>query len=76
VKYGRALRPGQDLEEVLFEEKRREDEVRSLDLQVVRWISRDLDPPHALLVRLNRAFERGRRAASSVRLSFSASPPT
>ena len=63
VKYGRALRPGQDLEEVLFDEKKREDAVRSLDLQVVRWISRDLDPPHALFARLNRAFERGRRAA-------------
>lgn len=64
VKYGRALRPGQDLEEVLFDEKRREDEVRSLDLAMVRWVSRDLEPPQGLLARLNRAFERGRRAAA------------
>lgn len=63
IKYGRALRPGQDLEEVLFDEKRREDEVRSLDLQMVRWVSRDLEPPHGLLARLHRAFERGRRTA-------------
>lgn len=42
VKYGRALRPGQDLEEVLVEEKLREDALRDEDLGVVRWTWKDL----------------------------------
>jgi hypothetical protein len=42
VKYGRALRPGQDVTEVLVEEKRREDALRDEDLGVVRWIWSDL----------------------------------
>jgi hypothetical protein len=42
VKYGRTLRPGQDLAEVLVEEKRREDALRDEDLSVVRWIWSDL----------------------------------
>ncbi len=61
VKYGRVLRPDQDLEEVLFDEKVREDLVRDLDLQMVRWISRDLEQPAELFARLNRAFRRGGR---------------
>jgi hypothetical protein len=42
VKYGRTLRPGQDVAEVLVEEKRREDALRDEDLAVVRWIWEDL----------------------------------
>jgi hypothetical protein len=42
VKYGRTLRPGQDIAEVLVEEKRREDALRDEDLGVVRWIWPDL----------------------------------
>lgn len=42
VKYGRTLRPGQDIAEVLVEEKLREDKLRDEDLGVVRWIWRDL----------------------------------
>jgi hypothetical protein len=42
VKYGRTLRPGQDIAEVLVEEKRREDALRDEDLGVVRWIWEDL----------------------------------
>jgi hypothetical protein len=42
VKYGRTLRPGQDIEEVLVEEKLREDALRDEDLGVVRWIWKDL----------------------------------
>lgn len=63
VKYGRELRPGQDLADVLFDEKVREDAVRDTGLQMVRWISADLGHPTDLLLRLNRAFERGRRAS-------------
>lgn len=43
VKYGRALRPGQDVAEVLVAEKLREDALRDEDLGVVRWIWADLD---------------------------------
>lgn len=37
VEYGRELRPGRDPVEVLYEEKRREDELRAEDLGTVRW---------------------------------------
>jgi hypothetical protein len=43
VKYGRTLRPGQDVAEVLVEEKLREDALRNEDLGVVRWIWKDLN---------------------------------
>jgi hypothetical protein len=42
VKYGRTLRPGQDVAEVLVAEKVREDALRDQDLAVVRWIWKDL----------------------------------
>jgi hypothetical protein len=42
VKYGRTLRPGQDIADVLVEEKLREDALRDEDLRVVRWIWADL----------------------------------
>jgi hypothetical protein len=42
VKYGRLLRPGQRPEDVVFEEKRREDALRDADLGVVRWLWTDL----------------------------------
>lgn len=42
VKYGRSLRPGQDLGDVLWEEKRREDLIRSTGLTVVRWVWSDI----------------------------------
>lgn len=61
VKYQRKLRPGHDPEQELFKEKRREDAVRDLRFQVVRWLTSDIDRPLDLLARLRRAFERGRR---------------
>jgi hypothetical protein len=42
IKYGRALRPGQDPAEVLVAEKLREDALRDEGLGVVRWIWADL----------------------------------
>ena len=63
-KYGEiVLRPGQSPEDALFEEKQREDRLRDLGWQVVRWIWADLYSPAQLLDRLHRAFTRGRRAA-------------
>lgn len=56
VKYGRSLRPGQDLAEVLFEEKRREDAVRAEDLGMVRWTWVDLSRFAPVADRLWRTF--------------------
>ena len=58
IKYGRLLKPGQRIEDVLFDEKLREDAVRDLGLQVVRWISRDLYRVGVLRQRVLRAFAR------------------
>jgi hypothetical protein len=62
TKYGRLLRPGQDPGTVVCEEKRREDALRELNLQVVRWVSEDFRNPVALVARVRRALERGRNA--------------
>src|SRR5215213_1325903 len=62
-KYGRLLKPGQTAADVVFAEKRREDALRDLGWQVVRWIWEDLYHPEELCRRLERAFERGLRAA-------------
>jgi hypothetical protein len=58
IKYGRLLKPGQRIEDVIFDEKIREDAVRDLGLQVVRWVSRDLHRPGVLRERVLRAFAR------------------
>lgn len=63
IKYGRALQSEQEIEDVLFDEKRREDAVRDRGKQFVRWIWADLYPPTELKDRLDRAFARGCRAA-------------
>jgi hypothetical protein len=63
VKYGRLLKPGRTIADVVFEEKRREDALRNLGWEVVRWLWEDLRDPRSLLERLERAFARGRRAA-------------
>lgn len=60
VKYGRLLKPGQSSENVVFDEKCREDAVRDLGWQFVRWIWADLYRPYAIRDRLLRAFERSR----------------
>ncbi len=62
-KYGRLLlKPGQTPEDALFEEKLREDRLRDLGWQIVRWIWADLYAPDDLILRLQRAFVRGRRS--------------
>ena len=60
-KYGRLLRePGQTAEDVLIEEKRREDRLRALGWIVIRWMWRDLYRPDALITQLRDAFAIGR----------------
>lgn len=58
VKYGRLLRPGQRPEDVLWAEKLREDALRDLGWQVVRWTWADLDREGLIADRLHRAFRR------------------
>jgi hypothetical protein len=58
IKYGRLLKPGQSMEEVLFEEKRREDALRDLGWQIVRWLWADLYRPGVIRDRVLRAFAR------------------
>jgi hypothetical protein len=58
VKYGRLLKPGQSAGDVVFEEKLREDELRDLRWQVVRWTWADLVPGGVVAERLRRAFTR------------------
>ena len=61
VKYGRLLRPGQTPEEVVWAEKLREDALRDLGWQVVRWTWADLRRGDLLAERLGRAFRRSTR---------------
>jgi hypothetical protein len=58
VKYGALLRPGQRVEDVVWAEKRREDALRDLGWQVVRWTWADLLQPWLIAERLHRAFRR------------------
>ena len=58
VKYGRLLKPGQSAEQVVFDEKVREDLIRDCGLQVARWIWRDLYRPGVIPDRVLRAFAR------------------
>jgi hypothetical protein len=58
VKYGRTLRPGHDVAEVLVAEKLREDALRDEDLGVVRWIWSDLDDFAPTARRLRSRFRR------------------
>jgi very-short-patch-repair endonuclease len=60
IKYGRLLKPGQSLDEVLYDEKLREDALRDLGWQVVRWRWQDLHRHGVLRDRVLRAFARAR----------------
>jgi hypothetical protein len=58
VKYGRLLRPGERIEDIVFAEKQREDAIRDEGWQVVRWLWSDLYRPEVIADRLRRAFDR------------------
>jgi hypothetical protein len=60
VKYGRLLRPGQDPGDAVFEEKRREDEIRDEGWGVIRWVWGELAVPHRFAARIRRALDRAR----------------
>jgi predicted transcriptional regulator of viral defense system len=56
IKYGRLLRPGQDIGDAVFDEKLREDRLRAEGLRVVRWTWDDLADFDPVAIRLRRAF--------------------
>jgi hypothetical protein len=62
IKYGRLLLPGETAEDAVVREKRREDRIRDLGWQVVRWIWVELFGFEVVRDRLARAFARGRRS--------------
>lgn len=61
VKYGRLLRAGETAGDVIYREKVREDMLRDLGWEVVRWTWADLSHPSEIAGRLSRAFARGTR---------------
>ena len=64
IKYGRLIGPGERPEDALFREKIREDRIRDLGWEVVRWTWADLEEPQLLATRLQRAFTRGLRRST------------
>jgi hypothetical protein len=58
AKYGELLKPGQTARDAMLAEKRREDMLRDLGWQVVRWIWADLYRPGVIGDRVLRAFGR------------------
>jgi hypothetical protein len=59
IKYGRLLKPGQDPGEVVFREKRREDEIREVTgMGMIRYIFGDLYVPLATAARTRRMLAR------------------
>lgn len=61
IKYGRLLRQDQDASDVVYREKQREDMLRDLGWEVVRWVWADLAHPEVIAERLRRAFLRASR---------------
>ncbi len=59
-KYLRLRRSGESIEAFVLREKQREDALRDLGWQVVRWVWADLFRPRVIADRLERAFERAR----------------
>lgn len=60
-KYLRLRRDGESIEAFVLREKRREDALRDLGWQVVRWGWDDLFRPQVIADRLKRAFQRSRK---------------
>lgn len=61
VKYHRLRRIGETIEEAVVREKLREDRLRDLGWQVVRWVWEELFRAEVIAERLRRAFARSRR---------------
>jgi hypothetical protein len=64
VKYGRLVRSGETPGDAVTREKVREDELRDLGHDVVRWTWRDLSQPEVLYHRIRSSIERSARRRS------------
>ncbi|MBC2642541.1 hypothetical protein H5400_27385 [Rhodococcus wratislaviensis] len=60
VKYERMLKPGQEAGDAVFAEKRREDAMRELGFQMVRWTWDELSDPLRLAARIRPVLTRGK----------------
>jgi len=63
IKYGRLVTTEQTAGDVIYAEKQREDWLRDLGWEVVRWGWNDLAQPANLASRLRRGFSRGQSRA-------------
>jgi hypothetical protein len=63
VKYGRLLKAGESAGDAVFREKRREDAVRDLGWQLVRWTWDEIGSPRLVTDRWERAIRRAAHAA-------------
>ena len=70
IKYGRLLKPGQRIEDVIFDEKLREDALRDLGWQIVRWLWRDLYRRGVLRERSSRVCPRVLTPLAPLRISY------
>jgi hypothetical protein len=60
IKYGRLAPAAEQSHDVVYQEKLREDALRDLGWQVVRWTWSELDQPQKIAERLRRAFARAK----------------
>lgn len=72
VKYGRLLKPGQSPGDAVFAEKQREDALRDLGFQVVRWTWDDLEAPGQVAERVR---HRDRACRDATRLGHAGPAP-
>jgi hypothetical protein len=64
IKYGRLVPAGRSAEDVLWNEKLREDRLRDAGWEVARWTWADLSTPSLVAGRILAAFARSRGAVS------------
>ncbi|MFC9554537.1 hypothetical protein ACFTWF_27250 [Rhodococcus sp. NPDC056960] len=76
VKYGRLLKSGESPGDAVFAEKLREDALRDLGFEVVRWTWDDLESPGQVVERVHRAIARAGSPRGQVTPLPSAHPLT
>lgn len=60
IKYGAHRRPGESVGDAVAREKLREDDLRSLEWGVVRWVWDELDHPRNLVAKVRKALANGK----------------
>lgn len=60
MKYEKLLRDGESAADVIMREKQREERIKDLGLEVVRWVWDDIYEGIRLLDRIRRSLQRGR----------------